>query len=233
MATTNVFFGQCSEKSVNIDSKCKVCGKKVVNGVSCDVCSDFFHFKCANISSKDTYPEKWICNICSNVKDLEDSFHEVRTLDMSQMEINFILSENKLLKKLLQEMEEKNSLLKEKINFLISTQKPPPEGKFYESANSEQSVVENMKSDDNDVLIIGKSEPSISNTPKPKLEASSYSSTVRATQVNDIKNKQIPRDQPVVHKQSNMEETTTSSFNNKPDHGFQLVTRKKSKKRTN
>lgn len=133
MATVNLSSEHRSEKKINNECKCKVCGKKAVNGVTCCKCGFMLHFKCANIPlNKETHAEKWVCTICASKESLEDSFHEISSEDLSQVEIKFILSENKLLKKLLQEMEEKNVLLKEKIKYLTSYENSPPEDSINE-----------------------------------------------------------------------------------------------------
>lgn len=55
---------------INIDYKCKVCVRKVVNGVICSCCDRFVHFSCAGFSSVKELKaleskDAWFCKQCS------------------------------------------------------------------------------------------------------------------------------------------------------------------------
>lgn len=121
MADENKSSENRANKKTNFaDNKCKICNKKVVNGVTCIQCEDVFHFKCAERGeNKDIKSDTWTCGICVSGNNLEKSFsYEDVNTNLSESEIQFLIKENILLKKLMKEIEEKNTLLKEKIIYL-------------------------------------------------------------------------------------------------------------------
>lgn len=99
------------KKGVNTEIKCKVCSRKAVNDLTCSKCGDMFHYKCDGVQeTREDSLENWLCQICQQVTQLKESFSDVQAVGMSEMEIKSILRENPLLKKLLCEMEEKETV---------------------------------------------------------------------------------------------------------------------------
>lgn len=60
-----------------LNDKCLKCSKTVKNGILCDLCDRWNHFKCAEINEKDIpdESEEWKCPACvsSNMVDSKDA----------------------------------------------------------------------------------------------------------------------------------------------------------------
>lgn len=81
---------------VNYDIKCVKCRRNVRNGILCDVCDKWSHFKCANISENNPPDEniEWACPTCTTnaaeeqttqISDVESSLQKV--IDILQQDI--------------------------------------------------------------------------------------------------------------------------------------------------
>lgn len=109
------------KENCNKNCICRVCNKKVVNGLTCVQCGDLIHYRCAQAhEDKYTNGENWKCVVCSksNAFDITLGESELTDDSVNNAEINYLKRENNLLRKLLKEMEDKNNLLQEKINYL-------------------------------------------------------------------------------------------------------------------
>lgn len=95
---------------------CNVCNRKVVNDITCGQCNRAFHPKCVNFEGDSENQEIWLCENCEVIPD------EVASEDFSgadpNMQIKFLLREKQLMARLLQEMQEKNIFLTEKVTLL-------------------------------------------------------------------------------------------------------------------
>lgn len=120
---TGVTDSSSEKKQSSSDLKnqlCKICCRKVVNGVTCSQCSEKIHYKCANIQDISVVDvSDWMCRVCINNISLDDTLCE-NDDDNSSVEEKYMKREILLLRKLVREMEEKNTLLSEKIKFLES-----------------------------------------------------------------------------------------------------------------
>lgn len=105
------------ESSFKINDKCFKCNKIVKNGILCDVCDRWYHFKCGNLPNYEEIDvnEDWHCAAC----DRHDSGNE--GLNTVSCEYSSALEIIKVLQNDIEALKNENSLLKSKVQTLESS----------------------------------------------------------------------------------------------------------------
>lgn len=98
-----------SKKRVLIDIKCAKCNKIVRNGILCDMCDLWHHFRCASVEESNLPEEnsEWKCPKCCETKTTNMASSNVSSLD-SSVNADMLLT-------IINELKEDNVLLKEEI----------------------------------------------------------------------------------------------------------------------
>lgn len=200
--------GSSENRSVKKYITCEICNKKVVNGVKCNQCEAMLHVKCAQTKdNSDLDTNTCICNVCEGGDSLDKTLKDDNT-NISEIEVKYILKENKLLKKLLKEMEDKNLLLTENLNYL-----------------SQKSAVSDGECQSTDGSMLPKNQPLTSGT------SSKTKKQITKLPTEKVYNLQINEQMaPIVHQNKphgNVNIQQINNSNEDVDNGFTLVKKKK------
>lgn len=102
---------------VLLDTKCSKCNKVVKNGILCDLCDKWIHFKCSKLSEENLPDEnaEWICPRCQDRENGVVTLNET-TLDSSEGTIASLNKVIKLLKDDIIHLKEENERLRPKLS---------------------------------------------------------------------------------------------------------------------
>ena len=111
--TDNICEVEVTKLRVKYDDRCKKCKKVVRNGILCDSCDKWLHFRCGNTKKGSEIEDnkKWSCPQCIHNGDVNNEGKEDSTNDVSSLlEIVSILQND------LMELKSENVQLQERLN---------------------------------------------------------------------------------------------------------------------